>query len=32
MRIIRDLTPDVQFNQPIVTLGTYDGVHLGHQT
>jgi riboflavin kinase / FMN adenylyltransferase len=32
MRIIRDLTPDIQFNQPIVTLGTYDGVHLGHQT
>src|SRR3989338_1456868 len=31
MRIIRDLTPDVQFNRPIVTLGTYDGVHLGHQ-
>lgn len=32
MRIIHELTPDVQFNQPIVTLGTYDGVHLGHQT
>lgn len=32
MRIIHELTPDIQFNQPIVTLGTYDGVHLGHQT
>jgi riboflavin kinase / FMN adenylyltransferase len=31
MRIIHELTPDVQFNQPIVTLGTYDGVHIGHQ-
>lgn len=31
MRIIHELTSDVEFNQPIVTLGTYDGVHLGHQ-
>jgi len=31
MRIIRELTSSVQFNRPIVTLGTYDGVHLGHQ-
>ena len=31
MRIIRELTSSVQFNQPIVTLGTYDGVHIGHQ-
>ena len=31
MRIIRELISSVQFNQPIVTLGTYDGVHLGHQ-
>jgi riboflavin kinase / FMN adenylyltransferase len=31
MRIIHELTPDVQFNKPVVTLGTYDGVHIGHQ-
>jgi riboflavin kinase/FMN adenylyltransferase len=31
MRIIYELTPDVQFNKPVVTLGTYDGVHIGHQ-
>jgi riboflavin kinase/FMN adenylyltransferase len=32
MRILHELTPDIRFNQPIVTLGTYDGVHIGHQT
>lgn len=31
MRIIHELTPDIRFNEPIVTLGTYDGVHVGHQ-
>lgn len=31
MRIIRELGPAITFNQPIVTLGTFDGVHLGHQ-
>ena len=31
MRVIHELTPEVQFKEPIVTLGTYDGVHLGHQ-
>ncbi len=30
MRVIQDLSA-VSFNQPILTLGTYDGVHLGHQ-
>lgn len=30
MRIIRSLEDQV-FNQPILTLGTYDGVHAGHQ-
>lgn len=30
MRVIQDLSL-CSFNQPIVTLGTYDGVHLGHQ-
>lgn len=31
MRVIHELTPDIHFNQPVVTLGTYDGVHVGHQ-
>ncbi len=31
MRIVRQLTPEIKFNSPILTLGTYDGVHLGHQ-
>ena len=31
MRIITDLRSDVVFNAPILTLGTFDGVHLGHQ-
>lgn len=31
MRVIHELNPGVQFNHPVVTLGTYDGVHLGHQ-
>ena len=30
MRVIQDLSL-CSFNQPILTLGTYDGVHLGHQ-
>src|SRR5574343_430443 len=32
MRVIRELNEQVTFNRPIVTLGTFDGVHLGHQT
>lgn len=31
MRVLHELTPETRFNNPIVTLGTYDGVHLGHQ-
>lgn len=31
MRIVRQLSPEIKFNNPILTLGTYDGVHLGHQ-
>lgn len=31
MRVIHELTDKVHFNEPFVTLGTYDGVHLGHQ-
>jgi len=32
MQIIRDLADlDRQFPYPVVTLGNYDGVHLGHQ-
>lgn len=30
MRVIQDLSL-CSFNQPLVTMGTYDGVHLGHQ-
>ncbi|MNK05548.1 Riboflavin biosynthesis protein RibF [compost metagenome] len=31
MRVVRQLNSDTLFNSPILTLGTYDGVHLGHQ-
>ncbi len=31
MRVLRHLDESIQFNAPILTLGTYDGVHLGHQ-
>jgi riboflavin kinase/FMN adenylyltransferase len=31
MRVVRQLSSDIRFNNPILTLGTYDGVHLGHQ-
>lgn len=31
MRVVRELNEEVTFNRPIVTLGTFDGVHLGHQ-
>lgn len=31
MRIIRLLDESTKFVAPILTLGTYDGVHLGHQ-
>lgn len=32
MRILRGIEIGTTFNRPILTLGTYDGVHLGHQT
>ena len=31
MRVVRQLDNSVEFNSPVLTLGTYDGVHLGHQ-
>ncbi|AEA44079.1 bifunctional riboflavin kinase/FAD synthetase [Fluviicola taffensis] len=31
MRVVRQLNSEEKFNRPILTLGTYDGVHLGHQ-
>lgn len=31
MRVIRQITSDITFNKPILTLGTFDGVHIGHQ-
>lgn len=32
MIVLRNLSEIPKLNGPIVTLGTYDGVHLGHQT
>lgn len=31
MRVITELNESVRFNAPVLTLGTYDGVHVGHQ-
>jgi riboflavin kinase / FMN adenylyltransferase len=31
MRVLHEITDDTLFRSPIVTLGTFDGVHLGHQ-
>lgn len=32
MKIITDLTSPLQLHRPIVTVGTFDGVHVGHQS
>lgn len=31
MRVIDSIDNSMVFNNPILTIGTYDGVHLGHQ-
>lgn len=31
MEIIRDLSKPLAFKNPVVTIGNFDGVHLGHQ-
>jgi riboflavin kinase/FMN adenylyltransferase len=31
MRVLRSIE-NSRFNHPVLTIGTYDGVHLGHQT
>lgn len=31
MRVLDGIPQGTKFNQPILTLGTFDGVHLGHQ-
>lgn len=31
MRVIRNLDSGILFSKPVLTLGTFDGVHLGHQ-
>lgn len=32
MKIITDLKSPLQLHRPIVTVGTFDGVHVGHQS
>ena len=32
MKVITDLTSPLQLHRPIVTVGTFDGVHVGHQS
>ena len=32
MKIITDLSVPLQLNRPIITVGTFDGVHVGHQS
>ncbi len=31
MRVIRELTDKLNYPNPVVTIGNFDGVHLGHQ-
>lgn len=31
MEIIKDLTAPLRFKNPVVTIGNFDGVHIGHQ-
>lgn len=32
MKIITDLSVPLQLHRPIITVGTFDGVHVGHQS
>lgn len=32
MEIITDLSLPVLFHRPVITIGTFDGVHIGHQS
>ncbi|MBW6491314.1 MAG: bifunctional riboflavin kinase/FAD synthetase [Lentimicrobium sp.] len=32
MEIINDLLVPLTFNRPVITVGTFDGVHIGHQS
>ena len=32
MKIITDLSSPLQLHRPVVTVGTFDGVHVGHQS
>lgn len=32
MQIITDISSPLKLNRPVITIGTFDGVHLGHQS
>lgn len=32
MEIITDLSNPIKLNRPVITVGTFDGVHIGHQS